>query len=258
MKLFLKYLAMHFKSQMEYRISFLFMVTAQFLVLFTMYFSIIALFQKFQNIKGFTLFEVLLCFSTVLTGYSFAEGLVRGFDQFDGLIVRGDFDRLLVRPKSIYIQVLGSAFAFDRLGRVVQSITILCISVYNIKISLISFKMLVVLLMVLGSFCVFAGIFILSASFCFLTVQGLEVRNILTDGAREMASYPMGIYKKGFFYFFTFVVPISCINYFPLLYVLGKSTSTYYGVLPLMGIIFLAASLVVFNKGIKRYQGTGS
>ena len=258
MRLFLKYVSMHFKSQMEYRVSFILTTIASFMILFTMYFSIIALFQTFHNIKGFILFEVLLCFSTVLTGYSFAEGLIRGFDMFDGLIVRGDFDRLLVRPKSIFLQVLGSEIAFSRVGRIVQSITILCISVYNIKIPIVSFKMLVVLLMVIGSFCVFAGIFILSASFCFLTVQGLEVRNILTDGAREMASYPMGIYKREFFYFFTFVVPISCVNYFPLLYVLGKNDIMYYGMMPLVGILFLGASIFVFYRGVRRYAGTGS
>ncbi len=258
MKLLFKYLSIHLKSQMEYRVSFLFMILAQFVTFFTFYFGIYALFLKFQTIKGFTLFEVLLCFSTVHTGYSFAEGFVRGFDSFDRLIVRGDFDILMVRPKTLFLQVLGSSFAFDRIGRIIQSLTILLIAMYNIKIEWTFFKILVVIFMTFGSSCIFSGIFILSASFCFLTVQGLEIRNILTDGAREMASYPMGIYKKEFLDFFTFIVPISCANYYPLLYILNKSDDAIYGILPLFGILFLAFSIFAFTLGVKRYQGTGS
>ncbi len=258
MKLFLKYLSMHLKSQMEYRVSFISTVIAQFLVFFTFYFGIYALFLKFQNIKGFTLFEVLLCFSTVLVGYSVAEGVVRGFDTFDRLIIRGDFDRLIVRPKNLITQVLGSAFAFDRIGTILQSLVVLFISVYNIKINWTFLKIIVVFLMPFGSFCIFSGIYILSASFCFLTVQGLEIRNILTDGAREMASYPMGIYRKEFLYFFTFVVPIACVNYYPLMFILNKKSSVFYGFLPITGILFLIAALIIFNQGTKRYQGTGS
>ena len=80
---------------------------------------ILALFDKFGNIKGFTLYEVLLCFGIIQTGYSVNEIFARGIDNFDKLIIRGDFDRILLRPKSIILQVLCSDINFIKVARIV-------------------------------------------------------------------------------------------------------------------------------------------
>jgi ABC-2 type transport system permease protein len=69
---------------------------------------------------------------------------------------------------------------------------------------------------------IFTGIFILAATMCFWTIQGLEVANIFTDGGREMAQYPLNIYQKWVPVFFTFIIPFGCVNYLPLLYILDK------------------------------------
>jgi ABC-2 type transport system permease protein len=72
--------------------------------------------------------------------------------------------------------------------------------------------MLTIVFMIIGVISIFVGLFIMGAAFCFVTIQGLELRNIFTDGGREMAPYPMGIYKKSFLYFFTVIIPFSYVN----------------------------------------------
>ena len=96
------------------------------------------------------------------------------------------------------------------------------------------------------------------ASYCFITVQGLEVRNIFTDGGKNMAQYPIGIFKKGFMLFFTFIIPYAFVNYYPLLYIIDKSDKIFYGLSPLLVIIFLIPSLLSFKIGIKKYTSVGS
>ena len=63
MKLYFKALGLHLKAELEYRMSFIFSFFSQVLVFFSYYFVILAMFTKFDNIKGFTMYEVLLCFS---------------------------------------------------------------------------------------------------------------------------------------------------------------------------------------------------
>ena len=58
------------------------------------------MFTRFDNIKGFTMYEVLLCFSIIQFGFAFNEVFARGVDKFDDLIIQGNFDRLLLRPKN--------------------------------------------------------------------------------------------------------------------------------------------------------------
>ena len=57
MSLYFKYFKVHFKCDLEYKFSFIMSFISQFFVFFSYYFTIICLFDKFSNIKGFTLYE---------------------------------------------------------------------------------------------------------------------------------------------------------------------------------------------------------
>ena len=87
MKIYFESLAMHLKGELEYRVNFILSFLSQILVFFTYYFIILALFTKFDHIKGFTLYEVLLCFSIIQFGFSFNKVFARGIDHFDKLII---------------------------------------------------------------------------------------------------------------------------------------------------------------------------
>ena len=258
MKLYFSIFKMHLKSALEYKKSFIIGFLSQFLVFFTYYFIIIALFNKFDNIKGFTMYEVLLCFSIIQFGFAFNEVFARGIDQFDKLIITGNFDSILLKPQSILIQSIISELDLVKASRLIQAIIILIISLINLKIEITLFKIIVLLLMLLSAIIIFFSIFLSMASYCFFTVQGLEIRNTFTDGGKHMAQYPIGIFNKGFVIFFTFVIPYAFVNYYPLLYVLGKSNNVLLGLSPLLVIIYILPSKLLFKFGIKRYTSVGS
>ncbi len=258
MKLYFNYLKIHFKSELQYKTSFILSFIAQFFVFFGYYFTIICLFDKFNNINGFSLYHILLTFGIIQFGHSFCEVFFRGIDQFDNLIINGEFDRLLLRPKNIFLQVCGFEINFVKLSRFFQSIIVLIIAIINIKINWNLYKVICLILMLIGSILIFLGILVLTATYCFYTIKGLEVRNILTDGCKHMAQYPISIFNKGFKFFFTYIIPFACINYFPLLYLLGLSNNWLFIFFPLLSIIYLIPCFMFFNKGIKKYSSAGS
>lgn len=258
MKLYLNSLALHLKSELEYRINFIISFLSQILIFFTYYFVILALFSKFNNIKGFTLYEVLLCFSIIQFGFSFNEVFARGIDKFDKLIIEGGFDRLLLRPKNLILQVLCSDGDFVKVSRLIQSIIVLIIALINLKIEITFMKIICLILMLISSCIIFFGIFLLAASYCFITIQGLEVRNVFTDGGKHMAQYPIGVFKKGFVFFFTFIIPYAFVNYYPLLYFIGKKDNIIYAFSPLVVLLYLIPCFIVFYMGVKKYEGSGS
>ena len=195
MSLYLKYFKIHLKSELQYKMSFILSFLSQFVVFFGYYFTIICLFDKFSNVKGFTLYEVLLTFSIIQFGYAFNESFFRGIDQFDYLIVDGSFDRLLLRPQNILLQSFCEEVSFMKLSRLLQSIIILFIAIFNLGIIWNIQKIITLIFMLISSVIIFLSIFILMASYCFLSVKGLEVRNVLTDGGKHMAQYPIGIFS---------------------------------------------------------------
>lgn len=258
MKLYKKAMILHFKSMLEYKASFIIAFISQIFIFFSYYFVILALFNKFDNIKGFSLYEVLLCFSIIQFGYTVCECFARGIDQFDDLIIQGDFDRLLLRPKNIILQILCSQIEFIKMSRLLQSIIIFVIAIVNLNINWNIFKLITLILMILSSITIFLSIFLLSASYCFITVQGLEFRNLLADGGKHLAQYPIGVFKKGFVYFFTFIIPYGLVNYYPLLYFIGKSDNILYMLCPVLVIIYLIITIKIFKFGIKKYSSVGS
>ena len=258
MKLYFNSLALHLKSELEYRMSFIISFLSQILIFFTYYFVIIALFSKFNNIKGFTLYEVLLCFSIIQFRFAFNEVFARGIDKFDKLIIEGGFDRLLLRPKNLILQVLCSDGDFVKVSRLIQAIIVLVIALINLKVEITFLKVICLILMLMASCVIFFGIFLLAASYCFMTVQGLEVRNVFTDGGKHMAQYPIGVFKKGFVFFFTFIIPYAFVNYYPLLYFIGRNDNILYAFSPIVVFLYLIPCFIVFYMGVKKYEGSGS
>ena len=258
MKLYFKSLAMHLKGELEYRVNFILSLVSQILVFFSYYFIILALFTKFDHIKGFTLYEVLLCFSIIQFGFSFNEIFARGVDKFDDLIIQGEFDRLLLRPRNIILQVLCSNSDFVKISRLVHSLIIMGVALLHLNINWNIYRVIALVLMLISACIIFFGIFLVAATYCFFTVQGLEVRNVFTDGGKSMAQYPIGIFKKGFVYFFTFIIPYAFVNYYPLLYFIGKNNNILYAFSPIIVILYLIPCIVFFYVGMKRYTSAGS
>ncbi|MDP4089639.1 MAG: ABC-2 family transporter protein, partial [Bacillota bacterium] len=207
MRLYFRYMSILLKSQMEYRTSFFLLSVGQFFVPFTVFLSILFFFQRFPNVGGWTLYEVALCYSVIHIAFSVSECFARGFDAFSSTIVGGDFDRILVRPRSTILQVLGTKFEFSRIGRLTQSIIVLVFSLSSLDITWNLLKLITLILMMLSGIFIFTGIYMLGASLCFWTIEGLEVINIFTDGGREMSQYPLSIYKEWVRKFFTFIIP---------------------------------------------------
>ena len=258
MRLIFKYLATHLKVDLEYRASFILTTIAQGLMMIVELFTINSLFNKFGLLDTYNIYELLLGFSIVWLGFSLSEMIFRGFDHFSELIIHGSFDILLIRPRNLYLQIFGSNICYEKISRVLVSLGLFIYSSTKIIKTFSFLKILTLFMIVFGCVTIFASIFIIGASFCFVTIQGLEVVNIFTDGSRQLNQYPMGIYKKIVRILFTFVIPLTIVNYYPIKYLTGSTTNIIYVFLPLLSIIFLIVSILIFNLGIKKYNSTGS
>lgn len=258
LKLYFKYFLVILRSQMQYKVSFVMTLIGHFIVSFSMFAGVYFMFLRFGEVEGFAFSEVLLCFGTILASFSFAECFVRGFDAFRGIISNGEFDRIMVRPRNEMFQVLSSRIDFTRIGRLVQGIVIYIYAIVTCDVTWTYDKVITLIFMLLGGISLFSGLFIIYASFCFFTIEGLEFMNIFTDGGRELGKYPLSIYGEGVLKFFTYVIPLALVQYYPLMYILGRSDNVLYMFLPLGGVLFLLPCYIFWRFGIRHYKSTGS
>jgi ABC-2 type transport system permease protein len=243
---------------MQYKVSFLLTTIGQFLVSFNVFLGVLFMFDRFHEVKGYSFSEVLLCFSTVLMSYSLAEMFMRGFDLFASTISNGEFDRILLRPRSIILLVVSGKIEFTRFGRILQAIIMFAYGILASEIHWSPSKILTLLLMIFGGTVIFSCLFVIYASICFFTLEGLEFMNILTDGAREYGKYPLDIYGKGVLRFCTYLVPYTLFQYYPFLYLIGRTDHWWYLFFPLLGCLFLIPSFLLWRFGVLHYKSTGS
>ncbi|MDE5931639.1 MAG: ABC-2 family transporter protein [Lachnospiraceae bacterium] len=258
MKLYKHYISIAVRCNMQYKTSFFLTVIGQFLTSFSAFLGIFFMFQRFSSVEGFSYSEVLLCFAIILMEFSLAEMFARGFDLFPGTVRSGEFDRIMVRPQNEIIQVLGSKFELSRIGKMLQAVVMFVYGIAKCGVVWNFPKVLTVFFMLIGGTAVFSGLFLIYAALCFFTLDGLEFMNIFTDGAREYGKYPIGIYGKKMLLFTTFFIPYTLIQYYPLLYILGKRASALYIFLPLAACWFLIPSMLLWKFGVRHYASSGS
>lgn len=264
LRLYGRYVATSIRAQLAYPGSFLMMTFGQFAVTVIEFVGVWALFQRFGHIRGWTIGEVALFYGLVNMTFSVSDSVTRGFDVFGSTFVKtGGFDRLLLRPRSTTLQLLGYELRLTRIGRLVQGAAVFAIGAHLAHFQWSAPTVALLAWAVVGGAALFSGLFILQATLAFWTVESLEAVNILTYGGVATAEYPLNVYAGWLRNFLIYVVPIGCVTYFPMLAALHRHDSLgtpdwFLPLSPAAGLAFLAVSLWIWGLGVRRYTSTGS
>jgi len=262
-KLYRCYAAQSIQSQMEYRASLFLQLIGQFLITAIEFTGLWALFYRFGNLKTWTLEEAAFCYGLVNSIFAFYDLLFRGFEIVGDLVRSGQLDRCLLRPRSLLLQLLGHEISLRRLGRLFQGLIVLGWALSRLDLHWTAGKVLLLVYTVPCGVLFFGGLSIIQGSLAVKSVQSLEFMNILTYGGVQTAQFPLSIYNRFFQRFFTFVIPLGCITYYPSLILLGKSDSLmawsgFGWVSPLGGVLFFALSFLFWRRALRWYVSTGS
>lgn len=265
LRLYRRFLSIQIRSQLQYRVSFFMELFASTVTLAMWFVAIAFVLERFDNIGGWQLPEIAFLYGLVEFSFGLMDMIFGGFDpqNFGQEVRRGTFDRFLLRPVNITLQVLGSDFVLRRLGRVFQGGVILAIALIALDIEWTLAKILYLPLVSLGQITFFASVSIVGATLSFWTVESIEAINILTYGTSDLVAFPMHIYPDWMIRFFTYIVPAIFINYYPALYILDKATplampSFAPFLAPVVGLAMLWLSFRFWHFGIRHYQSTGT
>ena len=262
--LYFRYLGVSVRSQMQYRASFIMTALGLMIVTGAEFFGIWAMFDRFGALGEWRLAEVALFYGIVNVGFALGESVGRGFDTFPGMVKGGQFDRVLLRPRSAAFQVGAGVLPLHRIGRLATGLAILLWAAGALGVEWTLVRIGLVLFGIFGGICLFTGLFVLQATLAFWSTESLEFMNALTYGGTETAQFPLAIYRPWFRKFFTFVVPLACVSYFPALAILGRADTAlgsprwFQCAAPLIGVAFLPISLQAWKFGVRHYRSTGS
>jgi len=258
-KLYLKYIKMHILSGLEYKGWWMMCVQTVFIVI-TDPISAVLAFSRFGSIGIWSMERILLIYSMAVTSFGLAETFCRGFDYFPWKMIRsGDFDRLLLRPRSLFTQVAGSYFHIHRLPRPLTGLCVIFWALIRLKAPINPLTISMLLLALLGGVLTYIGVFVLTSGIAFFTIKGLDWIYILTNASYQVTRCPIDYLPKVLWGFFTFFMPMFVISYYPASVICGWGEPIFKGFLSLpAGLAFLGFSLILWRIGVRHYKSTGS
>src|SRR5262249_25029635 len=125
LRLYAHYARVSVRGQMQYRASFILQTVGTFLITASEFVAVWALFDRFGQVRGWRLPEIALLYGMISIAWALCDAISRGFDMFGTTVKAGDFDRILLRPRSTVLQLLGQDLTLRRAGRLVQGAAVL-------------------------------------------------------------------------------------------------------------------------------------
>ena len=258
-----RFLAVSLRAQMQYKASFLMQLGGRIIVTAGEFMAILVLFDRFESLIGWNVYQVAFIYGIVNISFAVADAMTTGFDLFGDMVKTGDFDRILIRPRSTALQLAGQELTLRRISRLTPGLVALIWAAMHLDLTLTVANVGLLTLSIAGGASLFAGLIVLQATLAFWTTETLEMMNTLTYGGVETTQYPINIYRPWFRNIFTFGIPLASVSYFPALAImrvpdpLGTPLWFQY-VAPILGIGFLILALQIWKFGVRHYLSTGS
>lgn len=252
------------RSQAQYRFSFAMDLvgSAGFALLDIL--SIMVLFLVVPALGGFAPVEVLLMTGLAMTGFAIADLLVGNVERLRHYVRTGLLDAVLTRPLGVLPQLLALDFAPRRLGRLVQSLLLLGITLSVVDVEWTPLRVLVAVLAPLAGAVFFSSLFVAGATVAFWWIESGELANAFTYGGRDFTIYPMTVYTGWFRTLFGYALGFGFVAYYPALVLLDRPDPLGApGVVRWLGPLLapaIAAGLAwwAWRTGIRHYRSTGS
>ncbi|MDR0898581.1 MAG: ABC-2 family transporter protein [Oscillospiraceae bacterium] len=259
-RLYFRLVGISLRSQWQYRANMILLTLSNVLGSGIEFLGLWALFGRFGALGGWTLWEAGLFYGIGNMAFALCEAFFREFDQFANYVREGGFDRVLLRPRSTVLQLMGAQVQLLRFGRFAQGLAVLVISISQLGLVWSAAQWMLLVMAIIGGALLFGGIIVLQAVSCFFTVESLEIWNSITFGGVYTIQYPLDVYHKLLKHFFMYVVPLAAINYWPCAVLLGHNYApAWLGWLaPFIGAGVFIASLGVWQLGVRHYRSTGS
>ncbi|MFI5272551.1 MAG: ABC transporter permease [Ktedonobacterales bacterium] len=264
LRLYLRLVWLAVRAQAQYKASVVIDVLTYFAVTSLEFAAVLIVFGPFPTLAGWHVGEVALLYGLTSICFGAAELFGAGIDYFPDTIRKGEFDRVLLRPAGVLLQVVTTDFKLRRLGRISEGIAIVLLALRLLGgLRWTPLKLLVLPVGIASGAVIFIAAMLLGATVSFWTVQATELTNILTYGGREMLSWPLQIYNASLRRFFLFVVPLGFGTYLPTCFLLdrplpvGLPGATAFAA-PLVAVLFALLARAVWGFGVRHYQSSGS
>ncbi len=259
LQLLLQYFLQYAKVRLAYKGDFFVSIVTTLIATAFGIAVVFLLFHRLPEIAGWKFHEILFLYGFGLIPLSFFNVVSINLYYFsEAYIVEGKFDRILLRPVHSLFQVMSEQFRLESLSDAVVGVGIVT---YTARELGITYGPLDWAFLVFASVCgvaIYLSVFLLLTSVSFWVEDRVgiipPIFNMLAFGR-----YPLNIYSPFIQFLLSWIIPFGFASFYPSTILLGRvEYQSYFLYLPVVTIVFMTASILLWNRGVANYSSTGS
>ena len=250
------------RSQLQYRASFALDLAGAFLISFIDFMAVLVIFHNVHRLGTWSVREVALLYALSSISFALTDLAIGHLDQFPQKIRDGNFDILLVRPRSTLFQVIASDFQLRRLGKAIQGLLVLVYALGALDLHWSIGRGVMLVLSIPAAIVIFSSVWVVGGCLAFWTTDGGEFTNAFTYGGNFLAQYPVDILGTWLRRFLAYLVPLAFVSYFPALYLLDKPDPLGLPAFleiasPLVAVGAAVVAGLVWRSAVRHYRSAG-
>ncbi|MEX1126079.1 MAG: ABC-2 family transporter protein [Acidimicrobiia bacterium] len=250
--------AQYIKARMHYRADFIISSIGMFFSSLVTLGVFWVLFESITDLAGWTLQEMVFIYAFYMVAISPMQILFDHIWQLRFQIEDGSFIKYYFRPLNMMFYYMSEMFDIKGIVQLVVGIGLLAYASAQLGIDWTLGNIGLLLAALLGASLVQIAVVVIAACTAFWLIDSWPVLS-LSWRVREVAPYPMTIFSGAFRFFFTFVVPVGFIAFYPSQMFLRPGTApAFVYVAPLVGVLLFVLMYRVWARGVNSWSGTGS
>jgi ABC-2 type transport system permease protein len=220
---------------------------------------LLVVFQQVPTLAGWRQEEVFFIYGYFLLPYAFFNALSGGIWDFtDRYILKGELDRLLLRPANSLFQLLLEGVDLEPLVGLITGAAIMLWAGSALHVAWRWYDFFILLLMTVGSTLVYLGVY-LALSCIGFWYDGRTGLLPLLWNVNNYGRYPTSIYNRALRVVLSWIFPFAFVGFYPASYFLRPEGFLAWALLtPVIGLAFFGLAVTMWRVGIRRYHSTGS
>ena len=235
-------------KHMEYRAAFLSGIIGMILNNGVYFLFWVLFFDRFKEIRGWALPDMMLLFGIVATGFGIATYLFGNVLTLSQVISEGRLDYFLSLPRPVLLHTLASQSVASGIGDFVYGILSYMASGYLTPDGFARFVLGAVM-----AACVFLGILILAQSLAFWMGSANMLAAQVTNAMITFSIYPITLFDGTAKLLLFTVLPAAFIGAIPAQFVRAFTWADL-GLITGAAVVFLGLGVFVFQRGLRRYE----
>lgn len=246
--LLLALMRFNLESALEYRTSFIaqvfFMVLNDVLLLFFWW----VLFQRFPDIQGWRMDDVLLLYALGTVSFGLSAVLFGNVMRLGQLIQEGEIDYFLTLPRPPLIHALAARTNVSAWGDILFGAGLITILTGGDPWALVRF-----FLVVLPAVAVFVSFGVLVHSAAFLLGSAQDLAGLMQNALMTFSLYPETLFSGWVKFTLFTAIPAGLMAYLPVS-LIHSFDGGGYAVLVLGALVFTLLGRAAFHTGLRRYE----